>query len=235
NTVNVSSTPPVGASVNGVNATDTLTTPLLQNPHIKVVKSLDHYTDGDGSGTITRGDTLFYKFVVTNDGDVTLNPVSVTDATFALEISCPGASLAPSASITCTTTSGHVVTLAEGDAAAVINTVNVSGTPPVGANVNASDTLTTPVIQNPHMKVVKSIDRYTDADGSGTITRGDTLFYKFVVTNDGNVTLNNIVVTDVTFALTVSCPSATLDPGASMTCTTTNGHVVTLAESDAGA
>src|SRR5206468_8364692 len=151
NTVNVSSTPPVGASVNGVNATDTLTTPLLQNPHIKVVKSLDHYTDADGSLTITRGDTLFYKFVVTNDGSVTLNPVSVTDASFALGISCPGASLAPSTSMTCLTTSGHVVTLAEADAAKVVNTVNVSGKPPVGADVAGSDTLTTPVARNPHL------------------------------------------------------------------------------------
>jgi len=28
---------------------------LLQIPHIKVVKSLDRYTDADGSGTITSG------------------------------------------------------------------------------------------------------------------------------------------------------------------------------------
>src|SRR3989442_679149 len=125
NTVNVTGKQVVGANVN---ATDTLTTTILQNAHIKVLKSLDHYTDTDGSGTITRGDTLFYKFVVTNDGNVTLNPVSVTDATFALGISCPGASLAPSASMTCTTTSGHVVILAEADAATVVNTVNVSGT-----------------------------------------------------------------------------------------------------------
>src|SRR5439155_891549 len=148
NTVNVSGTPPVGVNVN---AADTLTTPVIQNPHIKVVKSLDHYTDTDGSGTITKDDTLFYKFVVTNDGGVTLNPVSVTDATFALEISCPGASLAPSASMTCTTTSGHVVPPLHDALPILINTVNVSGTPSVGANVNATDTLTTPVSQNPHI------------------------------------------------------------------------------------
>ena len=231
NTVNVSGKPPVGADVTG---TDTLTTPVIQNPHVKVVKSLDHYTDGDASGTITRGDTLFYKFVVTNDGTVTLNPVGVTDASFPLGISCPGTSLAPSASMTCTTTSGHVVTLAEADAAKVVNTVNVSGTSPVGANVNATDTVTTPVAQTPHIKVVKSIDRYTDADGSGTITRGDTLFYKFVVSNDGTVTLNPVGVTDASFPLGISCPGTSLAPSASMTCTTTSGHVVTLAEADAG-
>src|SRR5207247_2580191 len=181
NTVNVSSTPPVGASVNGVNATDTLTTPLLQNPHIKVVKSLDHYTDADGSLTITRGDTLFYKFVVTNDGSVTFNPVSVTDAWFAIGIGCPGVSLAPSASMTCTTTAGHVVTLAEADAGKVGNTVIVSRTPPAAADVNTTDTLTTTIHLTPHFQDVKPLIHYTDADISWTITRGDTLFYKFVV------------------------------------------------------
>ena len=62
-------------------------------PHIKVVDSIDHYTDADGSGTITSGDTLFYKFVVTNDGSVPLNPVTVTDNTFSLTVSCPNTSL----------------------------------------------------------------------------------------------------------------------------------------------
>src|SRR5439155_1039168 len=159
-----------------VNATDTLTTTIVQNPHIKVVKSLDHYSDADGSGTITRGDTLFYNVRVTSSGRVNINQVSVTDEKYGLGISCPGESLAPSASMTCTTSSGHVVTLAERDAGKVGNTVNVSGYPPVGANVNATDTLTTTILQNAHIKVVKSLDHYTDTDGSGTITRGDTLF-----------------------------------------------------------
>src|SRR5439155_811167 len=205
-----------------------------QTPHIKVVKSIDHNTDADASGTITRSDTLFYKFVVTNDGSVTLNPVSVTDATFALGMSCPGASLAPNASMTCTTTSGHAVSLAEADAAKVVNTVNVSGKPPVGANVNATDTLTTTILQNAHIKVLKSLDHYTDTDGSGTITRSDTLFYNFMFTNDSNMTLKPVSVTDPYTTLVISCPGTSLAPSASMSCTTTSGHVVALAEGDAG-
>src|SRR5438477_9387397 len=115
--------------------------------------------------------------------------------------------------MTCTTTSRHVVTLTEAAAAAVV-TLSLHDalpiSPPVGANVSATDTLTTPLIQNPHIKVVKSLEHYTDADGSQTITRGDTLFYKFVVTNDGNVTLNTVGVTDASFALGVGCPGTTL-------------------------
>src|SRR5207247_5363782 len=106
---------------------------------------------------------------------------------------------------------GQVVTLAESDAGAVANTVSVSGKGPGGGSTTGNDstttggdTVTTPVAQVPHIKVVKSIDHITDADGSGTVTQGDTLFYKFVVTNDGNVTLNPTVVTDTTFRLAVS-------------------------------
>src|SRR5439155_464493 len=171
NTVNVSGTPPVGANVN---ATDTVTTPVTQTPHIKVVKSIDHNTDADASGAITRGDTLFYKFVVTNEGDVTLNSVSVTDATFALGMSCPGASLAPGASMICTTTSGLVVTLAEADAGKVVNTVNVSGKPPVGADVTGTDTLTTTITRNPHLTYEQKVRSEERRVGKGRITRGAT-------------------------------------------------------------
>src|SRR5206468_9954180 len=106
----------------------------------------------DGSGTVTRGDTLFYKFLVTNDGNVTLNPIVVTDTTFGLAVSCPSVSLDPDASMVCVTTNGHVVTVAEADAGKVVYTVTVSGKPPGSAPVTSStDTVNTPVAQNPHL------------------------------------------------------------------------------------
>ena len=212
-----------------------VTTCTFQNkqlvPHIKVVKSLASHTDADGSFSITLGDTLFYKFLVTNDGFTALDSISVIDAP--LDADCGGiTSLAAGASMTCTTTGGHTVTLAEADAGNLINTVNVSGKPPVGADVTAKDTLTTTVGQNPKIKVVKSLD-HKSPDATGPIVRGDTLYYKFVVTNDGSVTLNSISVTDAPLA--VDCGGTTsLAPGVWMTCTTTTGHVVILAEADAG-
>jgi len=71
----------------------------------------------------------------------------------------------------------------------------------------------------------------TDADTSGDVSVGDTLSYTVTVTNTGNVTLNNVVVSDAQLTpSSFSCP--TLAPDA--TCVLTGTHVVTQAEEDAG-
>ena len=98
----------------------------------------------------------------------------------------------------CTTTTGHVVTLAEEDAGKVVNTVNVSGKSPADADVTGNDTLTTPVAQNPHLK------------------------YNLTVTSDGNVTAQIPSTSDLLSGLTWTCtpnPPTSLAPDGTMTCT----------------
>ncbi|MFD7642608.1 hypothetical protein ACFV4P_18325 [Kitasatospora sp. NPDC059795] len=70
-----------------------------------------------------------------------------------------------------------------------------------------------------------------------TLAPGQSLDYSYVVTNTGAVTLTDVTVTDTSFSgagtpPAISCPSTTLDPGASMTCTAT--YTVTQADIDAG-
>ncbi|WP_157695300.1 DUF7507 domain-containing protein [Nakamurella panacisegetis] len=71
-----------------------------------------------------------------------------------------------------------------------------------------------------------------------TITAaGQTVTYSFLVTNTGNVSLTNPVVTDTAFTGTgtpssITCPAITLAPGGSTTCTST--YVATQADADAG-
>lgn len=66
---------------------------------------------------------------------------------------------------------------------------------------------------------------------------GDQITYSFAVANSGNVTLTNVVVTETKFSGTgglaaVNCPTTTLPPHLSMTCTAT--YTVTQADIDAG-
>ena len=56
-----------------------MTTPVAQNPAITLVKTLLSNADEDGSGGVSINDTLTYQFVATNDGDVTLAGVRITD------------------------------------------------------------------------------------------------------------------------------------------------------------
>jgi len=198
------------------------------------VKSLASYDDNDGSGDISNGDGLWYQFLVTNTGDVTLDPVSVTDDTFGIGVTCLVTGLNPGDSTTCATVAAHTVTLAEANAGQVVNTGTANGTDPDGDVVTDPSTLTTPVVQHPDISNVKSLASYDDNDGSGDITLGDDLWYQFLVTNTGDVTLDPVSVTDDTFGIAVTCPATTLAPGDDTTCTADAAHTVTLPEADAG-
>ena len=79
--------------------------------------------------TRRAGTPVTYSYKVTNTGNVTLNPVTVTDPMAGLSaISCPSTTLAPRASETCTAT--YTTTQADVDAGSITNTGTATGTPP---------------------------------------------------------------------------------------------------------
>jgi hypothetical protein len=87
---------------------------------------------------LTEGSTVTYSFLVTNTGNVTLTSVAVTDPLPGLSaISCPGTTLAPSASMTCT--ASRVITAADVTAGVVNNTATATGQPPTGSSVTSTD------------------------------------------------------------------------------------------------
>jgi uncharacterized repeat protein (TIGR01451 family)/LPXTG-motif cell wall-anchored protein len=77
---------------------------------------------------------------------------------------------------------------------------------------------------NPSLTVVKS-------STTSSLSAAGTVDYSYLVTNTGNVTLTGISLSDDNDNNDMSCPAATLDPGAYMTCTAT--HTFTQAELDA--
>ena len=83
------------------------------------------------------GEKVSYHYKVTNTGDVTLNPMHVTDPMPGLsKISCPATKLAPGASTTCTAT--RTTTSADLGKRTVDNTGTATGTAPDGHKVQAS-------------------------------------------------------------------------------------------------
>ncbi len=168
------------------------------------------------------GQVLNYTIVAINGGNTTLANVTITDANATLGICTPanGSTLAPGASINCTAT--HTVTQADIDAGSYLNTACVNATDATAT----CDDVDVPSDHNPNLTIEK---RVTETTYSAV---GDVLHYTMVATNDGNITLHNVVVTDPKVSGLVCGDGTNLAPGGSIICNAT--HTVTQADIDAG-
>ena len=194
--------------------------PSGPNPSMTVVKALT------GAAPTKVGDTVGYTITVTNNGDIALAGVNVTDANATLgtcSIALP-ATLAVNASFTCA--ASHVVTDADFLAGHVDNTAIASST--TGALTRNSNVVTVPLSPVAGISIVKTLN------GAAPSKLGDVITYKIVVTNTGNVSLTSTKVTDANATLGACSPAApaSLAPGALMTCSAT--HVVTISDMIAG-
>ncbi|MBW8849145.1 MAG: OmpA family protein, partial [Xanthomonadales bacterium] len=182
------------------------------------------------------GATIAYSFVVTNTGNVTVTGLAINDAKLDAAAVCPATTLAPGASTTCTGT--HTITQAEVDAGTVDNTATATGTLPGngGTTVSPPDSTSTPIAQTPAISATKTATLTTDNGVPALADEGDVITYAVSVTNTGNVTLNNLVVSDSFEGgtpTTLTCTPTTLVPGATATCASYT-HTVTAAEALAG-
>jgi uncharacterized repeat protein (TIGR01451 family)/LPXTG-motif cell wall-anchored protein len=238
NTATASGTPagPTPSTVTSPPSTATVT--VTQSPSLTVVKSASAISFNHAGQTVT------YSFLVTNTGNVTLGSLTVNDTLTApataanlSAIICPTSSLNPGAATTCTAT--YTVTQLDVDNGSVGNSATVTGTPPQVPGgpaptpvTSTPSTATVPAAKAPALTLVKHASTI-DVNGDSVIGVGDQISYSFTLTNSGNTTLNSLAVTDPTLGA-VTCPSAPLVPGASITCTATVVHTITQADVDAG-
>ena len=149
---------PIGGLINTPDPQDDPTTLLIpSDPSIEVIKSIDAIDKSKGDPTILdAGDLITYKFVVTNTGNVLLDPVSLNDPKLA-NVSCLATSLAPTFSTTCTA-DAYVITQPDVDAGGVANTAIATGTPP------------TPIGGGTPVDVTDVSDAGTKPETNGTVT-----------------------------------------------------------------
>ena len=230
---------------------DPTVTTLAGDPNLHLVKS--GTADDGGDGTLDVGDALDYTIDVTNNGNVRLDNVTVTDS-LGIAVTCPGgnpiASLAVGATVNCT--ASYTITQADLNAGQVTNVATGTGTAPDGTNVSddsddptdltdtdtdgdgdPEDPTVTTLAGDPNLHLVKS--GTADDGGDGTLDVGDAINYTIDVTNNGNVRLDNVTVTD-SLGIAVTCPGgnpiASLAVGATVNCTAS--YTITQADLNAG-
>ncbi len=191
---------------------------------------------GDLSGN-TAGSTIPYTFDVTNTGTVPLETVTVNDPKVGA-VTCPAGPLAVGATVTCT---ADAYTLSQEDvnAGEVLNTATATGTATGLPNATDDDSTTTPVAAAPALTLEKTAGTPVDVNNSGLTDAGDTIAYSFVVTNSGNLPVNNIGITDDLLSsqdpgITITCEASSLAPGASTNCTADMPYTITAADEAAG-
>ncbi len=258
NTANVTAEDPFGNTVtddsddpnnttdndtNGDGDPDDVTNTLIdQNPSLSLLKTSDIAPDGLWD---TVGEVITYSLTVTNTGNVTITNLVITDANADVGSISPAniASLAPGETVNIV--ASHTITQNDLDTGSVSNTATVTGEDPNGGividdsddpnNTTDNDTngdgdpdditiTTTP--QTGILDIVKEVDVLTYEN------IGDLLTYTITITNTGNVTLLNIIVTDPNATLTGVTTVASLAPNESFV--TTAEHVVTAEDIDTG-
>jgi choice-of-anchor A domain-containing protein/uncharacterized repeat protein (TIGR01451 family) len=188
------------------------------------------------SSVATAGEVESYKFRVTNTGGLTVTGLSVTETSFSGTgappvVTCPVTTLAPNAKITCTGT--YIVTQVDIDAGTPITDAAVAtATAPGGETVTSNPSnATVDIVIAPSLELVKSVDPTV------VTAAGQSVSYSFQVTNSGDQTIDNIAIQDDAFSGTgtppaITCPTATLAPGNTTTCTGT--YTMTQADINAG-
>ncbi|MFD2966722.1 DUF7507 domain-containing protein [Sphingobacterium bambusae] len=181
-------------------------TPVQQEPAISLTKTSDRSQRYNKPGDVIR-----YTLTVTNSGNTTLKNIRISDALADVPEVGLIAQLEVGQSQSFTAT--HTVTQADVDQGAVYNIAYAKGEDPAGRPVEAHSTdsnpldpndpetpepqpgcpdcTVTPIDQREGLRIIKTVDlsqpfRYA----------GERLAYRIAVSNVGNVTLRNIVVSD---------------------------------------
>jgi len=184
---------------------------------LSLVKSAAAIVDANGSGRADAGDTIAYTFTVTNAGTTTLTGISVSDPRLTGDVVCDTTELAPGESTICEGEPA-VLSQAEVDAGEIVNTATVTGTGTGEEPPTSEATVTTRIVAQPAVALTKTGGGYADVDGNGKINPGDTVEFRFTVTNTGARTLTSIVITDPLLGGTIECDIAELAPGAAADC-----------------
>ncbi|WP_416416478.1 GEVED domain-containing protein [Paenarthrobacter aromaticivorans] len=213
---------PIGASNSGEVEDYIFTVAPAAAPAITLVKTVN-------KTTLVAGETATYTFVAKNTGNVTLSGVVITETQFsgsgtmsALSYSWPGLPgiLLPGQSVTATAT--YVVTQTDVTTGLLTNTAKVTGNPPLGTPVTATDDAQ--VTAPPAWTVKKTATVNGTVPANQSVTPGQTIVYTVTATSTSGQIAGVVLKDDLGNVL----DDATFVPG-SATLTIGTGSPVVVA------
>jgi hypothetical protein len=186
-------------------------------------------------GMIVAGDTIAYRFVVSNNTGGALHGLRVNDVHIG-SVSCDSTTVAQGASVNCHADRPYQITQAEVDAGNVHNyawtgAITASGTALVRADAVPVDTA---IAAHPSLRVQQAgYPVPMDLNHNGQIDIGEPVGpFNYVAINGGNVTLHNVVISNPN-AGPIRCVGelpATLWARMNYECKADGPHLVTVAD-----
>lgn len=162
-------------------------------------------------GPYSVGQTVHFRYTVTNTGGVTLHNITIGDD-HVTGITCDPTTIAPANEPGDTTTceGTYVITPEDGLNGQVVNTAVATGTHD-DTEVESEQTQAQLEIGGPRLHLAKRVV------SKGPFFTGSLVHYEYTVTNTGPQTLNDIVIQD-SHVGGITCDTTTLEPGETTMC-----------------
>ncbi len=186
-------------------------------------------------GAAAPGDTVRWRYTVSNPGNVAVTGLAVDDPEGGA-VTCSATVLQPGGSTTCAGTSTVQVTETQLFAGGPANEAVATGTPVLGGGTVTSPVAAAVVALAPpraELALHVTFDDLTAPDRAAAPRWGDVLRARYTLVNTGNVTLGPVGVSDAVFG-SIVCASTELAPGATTTCVSTDPYPVGDADLAAG-
>lgn len=205
------------ASDDTTSAPDTASVPVLLNRNLSVVKTVftaPSTVAGTDPANTDAGDTIVYRYTITNNGSVTENNVTPIDVGPTFNGETAVNSLSTFTEVTGVGT-GDAATLAPGETVvfeadytfAALDILNAAGVTDGVSNVATASSddvpgsppsppalATIPAV--PALDIVKVAVLNDETVADGFAEAGETITYTYTVTNTGNVALTNVGIQD---------------------------------------
>jgi uncharacterized repeat protein (TIGR01451 family) len=214
---------------------DPTVTPLGDEPFLRAKKNATFAEDLDANGYPSADDVLLYTISIVNDGDGTALNVVYTDTPDANTLIIPGSIQTSQGNVTTGQAGTPPISVSLGDlpsgasvdisyrvtivnpldpmVESLINSglVTSDNHPDVPTDdpvtVGDDDTTVTPG-DAPNLVSTKTDSLFTDRNGDGVASPGDTILYQIVVQNTGSVAAQAVIFTDTPDTVTTIVPDS---------------------------